>query len=74
MYLGYVEDDESVEMIARKFAQLEEMQRAKQEREQQLEVLPGEPQAATELTLEEQEELFRQTSYFSVRRPPVLTT
>lgn len=71
LYLGYVEDDESVEMILRKFQKLEELQRVKGGGKAGTAGEGGDSGPAGEeegLSLEEQEELFRETSYFSVRK------
>lgn len=70
-YLGYADDDETPEMIMRKFEALERLQAAKASQTNQ-EVVNGENQSSPKtesgatLTAAEQAELFRQTSYFSV--------
>ena len=65
-YLGMVEDGETVEMIERKFARLAELEAKKKAQQKEA----GEGDAAnagsTALTLEEQEQLFKETSTFTV--------
>jgi len=60
-YLGMVEDGETVEMIEKKFAKLAELE-AKKKAQQEKEGKTGD----VALTLEEQEELFKETSNFTV--------
>jgi hypothetical protein len=68
-YLGYADDDETPEMIMRKFEALERLQAQKAANTQQSSGDANDSQTAKEevtLTAAEQAELFRQTSFFSV--------
>eukprot|EP00166_Cyanidium_caldarium_P005839 ctg_740.g174 len=74
-YLGYADDDETPEMIMRKFEALEKIQAEKATRDPDVhngEEIADEASSrsseprGTELTAAEQAELFRQTSYFTV--------
>ena len=64
-YLGMVEDGETVEMIERKFARLAELEAAKKAKQESEGVTPQEGESEG-LSLEEQEQLFKETSTFTV--------
>eukprot|EP00735_Rhodelphis_limneticus_P011345 TRINITY_DN4430_c0_g1::TRINITY_DN4430_c0_g1_i1::g.7299::m.7299 TRINITY_DN4430_c0_g1::TRINITY_DN4430_c0_g1_i1::g.7299 ORF type:complete len:470 (-),score=90.81,sp/Q8C3P7/MTA70_MOUSE/24.51/5e-07,MT-A70/PF05063.9/8.8e-11 TRINITY_DN4430_c0_g1_i1:275-1567(-) len=61
LYLGYVEDDETDEMIMKKFEALEKLQKEAMKSEE------TSKDSDNILTLEQQEELFKETSTFTVK-------
>lgn len=69
-YVGYVEEDETPEMIMAKFQELEEIQRQASEREKQQEVEQQQGQeydASQQLTDDQLLQVFKQTSMFNVK-------
>lgn len=69
-YVGYVEEDETPEMIMAKFQELEEIQRQASEREKQQEVEQEQGQeydASQQLTDDQLLQVFKQTSMFNVK-------
>jgi len=64
-YVGYVEEDETPEMIMAKFQELEEIQRQASEKEKQQE--DEQYDASQELTDDQLLQVFKQTSMFNVK-------
>lgn len=62
LWLGYVEDGETPEMIMKKFEKLEQLQRSQQAPVAEVQTNNTEPS----LTEDQLEKLFKETSYFSV--------